>query len=307
MKIEKWQIGVLVSTAITCTLLGYRFGKVGTSSHKFSSLPAVLTEHKAGSAGVGNANDRQTNPKFGERSIELTNSSRAEILAERESSGQARAQGQIEMDGYEMMFIHAGVASDQISLLLPALSKVIKYSMIEEQSTIDVLTAKKSYESLLNSILSSDQLEAYNRFESQRPVSKEMAAIVEFGGKDGIAVDQEKLEIIQNEVAANKAFSSILTHGPFDEPFRPTVGREDSAGLWVSELERLKTSSSATISRLQFSLNEQEVTLVQKYYDEQIRKIEYNLWLTSLTSEEVMELMMRRTEDNRASAGPPPP
>ncbi|MCW5556515.1 MAG: hypothetical protein KIT22_01520 [Verrucomicrobiae bacterium] len=88
------------------------------------------------------------------------NFGRARIL------GQARAQGQIEEDGYEMMFVYAGLAPDQISMLLPALSKVIKYSMIEEQSTIDVLTAKKSYENLLKSILSPDQLEAYNQLKT---------------------------------------------------------------------------------------------------------------------------------------------
>lgn len=215
--------------------------------------------------------------------------SRTALLAEREASGFSRAINKVAEDGYELAFIYAGLSEAQLTNVLAALSDSIKLSMIEEQATIDATSARKAYEQLLMATLSPEQLKQYRDFEKAKPLHREESSINDFLSRTGKEFDHDKLSAVLDEVGASKAFAWQTAHDPFDVPFKPQVGAEDSADYLRKEYERYAAASQDALGRLQPSLSEDELAIIRSYFSEQLGSVENEIQATTMTREQILE------------------
>ncbi len=220
MKTSKWTIPIMICASILCFRIGYLAGLRRGSSTPTNMEMVASAPIKTGETADGRRLDKPGfSPTTGTTSPESRLNARLSRLIEREKSGDERAKERIKTDEYEMMLVYAGLSPSQIESILPAISDSIRLSMIEEQASIDAITAKKVYEDLLKANLSPEQLASYTGSEKMRAAKKEMEQFEEFAKESGLNIDGDRLDAISNEIFNAKAYSRLAAHGPSEARF----------------------------------------------------------------------------------------
>lgn len=178
---------------------------------------------------------------------------------------------------YQALFERLGVDPQTNSQLRRHIFEIYKAKIRAAQHSTQVVYAQADFDLQVEALLGAENYKVYRDYEAGARARREYAIVEEFALSDGTSVDADEKAQIEKLMQSHKAYSmkTLSTLGAPYDPIPETFGGKSFIPIMDARKATLTQQAAALLHEARTAgLQEQSLTLLEKYYGSQIAAYE---------------------------------